>query len=402
MLFFSNILGTGVKDQTDKVVAKVVDIIIKLSPENSYPPVKGVVVIKKKIKKFINANYIESFGEKHVILKKNFLESVSEFPEEEGLIFLQETVLDRQIVDLAGIRVVRVNDLQFGMVKGVMCLVALDIGKLGLLRRLGLSGLNLFNFLQPELLEWKNVRLLGDKLQLSMGTKELIKLHPADIANIIEKLNLNQGGELLESLDKKTAARVLEELEPELQRILVESLGPERAAGVMQKMSIDELVDLIQMLPDRKSKEIMKILPSDSTQKVKNILEYDEDTAGGLMTTEYVSVFFTTTVKEVVEQIKKSYQLHRGIYIIYIIDEQGNFKGAVSLRKLLISEHNQTMAELMDGEKKPTATVGQDVLEVASLMTKYNLTSVAVLDENKKLLGVITVDDVMRHFVPHA
>ncbi len=402
MWFFSNILGADVKDQADQVVGKVYDAVIKIT-ENNYPPVVGIVVSgKKNTKKFISAADIENFSKNYLTLKKSFSESVGEMPQEKGLIFLRGTVLDRQIVDLAGIRVVRVNDLQFSMVKGQMCLVALDIGKLGILRRLGLTGLNFLHVLQPELLEWKNVRLLGDRLQLSMGSKELVKLHPADIANIIEKLNLNQGSELLESLDKKTAARVLEELEPELQRILVENLGPERAAGVMQKMSIDELVDLIQMLPDRKSKEIMANLPSDSTQKVRKILEYDEDTAGGLMTTEYVAVYPTTTVKEVVEQIRKSYHLHRGIYIVYIIDEQGNFKGAVSLRKLLISAPDQTVAELMDDEKKPTATVDQNILEVASLMTKYNLTSVAVLDEDRKVLGVITVDDIMRHFVPHA
>lgn len=402
MWFFSNILGAKIRDQIDKSVGKVYDAVINLT-EADYPSVVGVVVVaKRNVKKFINVGSIENFGKNYLTLKKSFSGSASEVPQAKEFIFLRESVLDRQIVDLAGVRVVRVNDLQFGMVKGIMCLVALDIGKLGLLRRLGLNGLNLFNFLQPELLEWKNVRLLGDKLQLSIGTKELVKLHPADIANIIEKLNLNQGSELLQSLDKKTAARVLEELEPELQRILMESLGPERAASVMQKMSIDELVDLIQMLPDRKSKEIMQILPSDSTQKVKKILEYDEDTAGGLMTTEYVSAYPTTTVKQVVEQIKKSYQLHRGLYLVYIIDEQGHFRGDVSLRKLLISGYEQTMAELMDNEKKSTATANQNVLEVASLMTKYNLTSIAVLDVDKKLLGVITVDDVMRHFVPHA
>ena len=402
MWFFSNILGAEVRDQADQVVGKVFDAAIKLT-ENNYPPVIGIIVSdKRNLKRFINVASIENFSKNYLTLKKSFLESAGEVPQDKDLIFLRGTVLDRQIVDLAGVRVVRVNDLQFGMIKGAMCLVALDIGKLGLLRRLGLDGLNLFNFLQPELLEWKNVRLLGDKLQLSMGTKELVKLHPADIANIIEKLNLNQGSELLQALDKKTAARVLEELEPELQRILVESLGPERAASVMQKMSIDELVDLIQLLPDRKSKEIMENLPSDSTQKVKKILEYDEDTAGGLMTTEYVSAYPGTTVKEIIDKIKKIYQLHRGSYLVYIIDEEEIFKGVVSLRRLLISEPDQTMNELMDSEKKSTATANQNVLEVASLMTKYNLTSIAVLDENKKLLGVITVDDVMRHFVPHA
>ena len=400
MWFFSSILGAEIRDQADKVDGKVYDAVIKLT-ETDYPLVIGVVMKGDEPKRFISAGCIENFGKNYLTLKKGFAECVSEMPQDKGLVFLRETVLDRQIVDLAGVRVVRVNDLQFGMVKSAICLVALDIGKLGILRRLGLNALNLFNFLQPELLEWKNVRLLGDKLQLSMSTKELVKLHPADIANIIEKLNLNQGSELLQSLDKKTAALVLEELEPELQRILVENLGPERAVSVMQKMSIDELADLLQILPDRKSKEIMKILPSDSSQKVRKILEYEEDTAGGLMTTEYISVYLNTTVKEVVEQIKKVYQLHRGSYLVYIIDEQGDFKGVVSLRRLLISGPDQIMSELMDSEKKSTATVNQDVLEIASLMTKYNLTSIPVLD-NKKLLGVVTVDDIMRHFVPHA
>jgi uncharacterized protein YrrD len=202
MLFFSNVLGAEVKDQADAVIGTVHDIIIKTIAEG-FPPVFAVVVVgKKKKKKIINATDIETFGKDYVTLKSYFSEI--ELPEtiDKNLVSLRETVLDRQIVDMAGVRVVRVNDLQFGMIQGMVCLVALDIGKLGLLRRLGLD-LHFFNFLRPELVEWNNVRLLGDKLQLSMSGKELVKLHPADIANIIEKLNLNQGSELLEALDKK-------------------------------------------------------------------------------------------------------------------------------------------------------------------------------------------------------
>lgn len=402
MLFFSAILGGEIKDQADVVVGKVEDVVIKIT-ESGFPRVFGIMTSdKQKTKKMIPAVYIETFGKNYLTLKNTLDEVVLSVPDDKNLVPLREIVLDRQIVDMAGIRVVRVNDLQFGIVQGQMSLVALDIGKLGLLRRLGLGGLNFFNFLEPELLEWKNVRLLGDKLQLSMNSKEMIKLHPADIANIIEKLNLNQGSELLQSLDKKTAAQVLEELEPELQKILVQNLGADRAVSVMQKMSIDELVDLLQMLPDYKSKEIMQSLPSDSTQKVKKILEFDENTGGGLMTTEYVSALLSNTVKEVVEKIKNSYQLHSSVYFVYITDEEGIFKGVVSVRRLLVSEANQTMKELASGDNKATASPDQGILEIATLMTKYNLTSVAVLDENKKMLGVITVDDVMRHFVPHA
>ena len=402
MLFFSTMLGGKVRDQADEVVGKIDDVLIKFNNEG-FPAIFAVLFIGKDRKKqILSVKHIETFGKNYIALKNTIADiDISSPGDKSDLVFLRETVLDRQIVDLAGVRVVRVNDLQFGMVKGVMSLVALDIGKLGILRRLGLGSVGM-KFLEPELLEWKNVRLVGDKLQLSMSGKELVKLHPADLANIIEKLNLNQGSDLLEALDKKTAARVLEELEPELQKILVQNLGSERAASVMQKMSIDELADLIQMLPEYKSKEIMQNLPSDSKQKVRKILEYSEDTAGGLMTTEYISAFLTTTVKEVIDNIKQSYHMHRGIYFVYVTDEDGLLQGVVSVRKLLISERDQPMAQLIDSEKKTTATVGQTVSEIAALMTKYNLTALAVLDDDKKLLGVITVDDVMRHFVPHA
>lgn len=390
------------RDDAEVVAGKVYDVVIEMV-EGSFPRIFGIVVVDKhKNKALVSARHIETFGRNDVTLKRIFTEVAEALPTDKSLVFLRDTVLDRQIVDLAGVRVVRVNDLHFGTVQGVLCLVALDIGKLGLLRRLGLGGLNLFNFLQPELVEWKNVKLLGDKLQLSMSGKELVKLHPADIANLIEKLNLNQGSELLQVLDKKTAARVLEELEPELQKILVQNLGPERAASLMQKMSIDELVDLMQMLPAYKSKEIMQNLPTESKQKVRKILEYDENTAGGLMTTEYISAALASTVREVIENIKQSYQMHRGIYFVYVSDTEGIFKGVVSVRKLLISQPDTTMAELVDTEKKVTATPNQTVSDIAALMTKYNLTALAVLDEQQKMLGVITVDDVMRHFVPNA
>lgn len=404
MLFFSTILGGQVRDQADELVGKIYDMVIKFDNEG-FPSVFGVLCTgTDKNKRVIPVKYVETFGKNYITLKNIIaeVELVVLGEKEKDLVFLRETVLDRQIVDMAGVRVVRVNDLQFGMVQGILCLVAIDIGKLGILRRLGMGNWWLFKFLQPELLEWKNVRLVGDKLQLSMSGKELVKLHPADIANIIEKLNLNQGSELLQVLDKKTAALVLEELEPELQKVLVQNLGPERAASVMQKMSIDELVDLIQMLPDYKSKEILQNLPSDSKQKVRKILEYNEDTAGGLMTTEYISAFLDATVESVIENIKQSYHMHRGIYFVYITDEHGLFKGVVSVRKLLVSEKDHAMRDLIDSENKTTARVEQTVSDIATLMTKYNLTALAVLDDDRRLIGVITVDDVMRHFVPHA
>ena len=401
MLFFSDLLGLKILDQAENKPGHLEDVVIDIVSDEDYPSISGVVIKSGGTKKYIASSHIESFSNQCVLLNKNADETISEIPGDGRLIFLKDSVLDKQIVDLAGIRVVRVNDLEFGMVKGRMSLVAIDIGKLGILRRLGLSFI--FKMLKPELLEWKNVQLVGDKLQLFIGVKEIVKLHPADIANIIEKLNLNQQSELLQAMDQKTAARVLEELEPEIQKILVQNLGPERAASILQKMSIDELVDLMQILPDRKTGEFISSLPSESTQKVKKIIEYDENTAGGLMTTEYMSGFPENTVAEVTDQIKKASQSHRGMYFVYVVDGQNNFYGVISLRGLIVAGKDEKLKDLVDAENLiPTAKVNQDVLQVASLMTKYNLLSVAVLDDDSKLLGVVTVDDIMRHFVPHA
>ncbi|MFH1291575.1 MAG: CBS domain-containing protein [bacterium] len=402
MLYLSDIINAVVHDQTDEKVGVVLDIVLKAEVGQNHPPVYGLVVKDKKQeeKKFVRTQDVESFAKRHVTIKKYLPEVVKEVPEGKDMIFLKEMVLDRQIVDLEGIRVVRVNDLQLGYIKDVMSLIAIDIGQAGLFRRLGVAS----KMGKKELVEWKDVRLLGDKIQLSTSVKDLTKLHPADVANLIEKMNLNQGSMLLETMDQNLAARVLEEIEPEIQKILVEKLGTERASSVMQKMSVDELVDLIQILPERESREILEELPSDTKkQHVKKILEYDEDTAGGLMTTEYLTAYPEDTAKQVIETIRRINHMHNSIYFIYVIDRADKFSGVVSLRRLMLAEDGLKMEELMKkGSKIPTAKVDDELLEIASLTTKYNLFSVAVLDDHGRLLGIVTVDDIMRHFVPHA
>jgi len=403
MLYLSDLLNAVVRDQTDNKVGAVKDIFVKDDSKQNHPPIFGITIKtnKKDKKNFIKIIDIESFTKKNIIIKKHLKEVVREGTDDKNVISLRTTVLDKQIVDMGGIRVVRVNDLQLGYIKDKLCLIALDIGRTGLIRRLGLHHGALA---KPELVEWKDISLMGDKLQLSTAVKDLVKLHPADIANIIEKVNLNQGSMLLESMDEHTAARVLEEIEPEIQKILIEKLGPERASNVMQKMSVDELVDLIQLLPARESKEILEELPSDTKkQHVKKILEYDEDEAGGLMTTEYIAAYPEATVEQVTEDIRRISHMHSSIYFIYIIDRGDKFLGVVSLRRLMLSEKDVKMKILMKkGKKIPTAKVDDELIEVASLITKYNLFSSAVLDDKGRLLGIVTVDDIMRHFVPHA
>jgi len=402
MIYLSNAINSPVYNQTDNKVGRILDIAIENVSGQKHPAVAGLIVKIKKDKDnhFIRISDIESFTKKYVVIKKQIDEALHDLPKENDIILLKKIVLDRQIVDLEGVRVVRVNDLQLGYIKSVMSLVAIDIGQSGLLRRMGLP----IKIGRKELLNWEDVRLLGNKLQLSTSVKDINKLHPADVANLIEKMNLNQGSMLLESMDEHTAARVLEEIEPEIQKILVEKLGPERAAGVMQRMSVDELADLIQLLPERESKQFMDELPSDTKkQHVKKILEYDEDEAGGLMTTEYLTAYAEDTVKQVTETIRRISHMHSSIYFVYVIDRADKFLGVVSIRRLMLADKKDIMEELMKkGKKIPTAKVDDELLAVATLATKYNLYSIAVLNDKGQLLGIVTVDDIMRHFVPKA
>jgi len=408
MLFFSAILGAVVRDIEEVVGGKTVDVLIKTTKEDTdnFPPLLGIVMRDKKTKKdiFIPMKAIETWGPKEIELDQKFSECVEGIPTGENIVSLRNSVLDKQIVDLEGMRVVRVNDLQFGRVKQVMSLIAIDISTRGLLRRLGFYSSVFDRIFKTNFLEWNSIELTDNKLHLSKGVADIVKLHPADIANIIEKMNLHQGSTLLESLDHATAARVFEEIEPEIQKVLIRFLGAEKTANLMNKMSVDELVDLIQLMPDKQSREIMRKLPGgEKKEKVRRFLEYDEDTAGGLMTTEFITATPNDTVQDVIEHIRKFSHMHHSILFIYVVDKNSRFLGVVSTRSLIIADKTEKIKEVMRKEKRIHVVKEDDDIDiVATAMTKYNLLSVAVVDKKKKLLGVVTVDDIMRSFIPKA
>ena len=406
MIFFSNLIGSKIVNPLGDWCGKVVDVVAKPKKKNEFLPVVGLIITHRKKGKnyFIASEYIEGWAVHEIVLKKTLQEITSPMPEGSNFILLGKTVLDRQIVDLAGVRVVRVNDLQLAKVGETMCVVALDVSGRALLRRLGIEKMPLLQNLKPHLLEWKNVRVMQNQLQLGIDGDDIVKLHPADIANIVETMNLNQGSELLGSLNYETAAKVLEEIQPDIKKLLVKKLGTDISAAVMSKMSVDELVDLIQILPNHDSKEILAKLPFDTkTQKVRKILEYEEDTAGGLMTTEFVTAKVTSTVEQVIESIKHTSDQFGSIYFVYILSHTGQFKGVVSLRRIIMAEKHHIMKNLMSKKKRfPAAHENQSLKSLATEVTKYNLMSIAVLDKNKKMIGIVTVDDIMRRLVPQA
>ncbi len=399
MIFVSQLLGSEVTDNADQQVGRVSDVVVR---DLGLPyPVVVLVEVRTSGKAgqvFLPASYIEIWGREITLaqVKSKLLFEKSE-PQD---IFLKRDILDMQIVDVEGIRVVRVNDLKLAVIEGRLSVVGIDVSTRGLLRRLGVPLWGPLKRLDEQLVDWKNVHVVGGKsqyLQLKTSFKDIQKLHAADLAHILEELSVKQRTEFVQSLDQVTAARVLESLDPDVKKVLVQALGPERAAAIVSEMSLDELVDLLKDLPKHQAKEVLSYFQQGKLQIVQKYLTYHSESAGGLMTGEFVSVRPTWTVGQTMEYVKQVSQRFRSILYVYVTEEDGKFVGVISIRKLLVADSTMTVQRMMGKPKKTQVVfVRQTKEEVAQLMTKYHLLCVAVLDKEKHLVGIITADDVMR------
>jgi len=297
-----------------------------------------------------------------------------------------------------------VNDLRLGNFEGEMSVLGIDVSFKGLLRRLGLGWFDFLNFMKVNLIDWREAQPVHGSLKLDTISKNLNKLHPADLANILEDLSVRHGSKLVKSLDAKSAASVLEEIDPHLQKILVKHLGPDKSADILQHMSVDEIVDLMKMMPKEEARTFLAQLKNTKLKKIQNLIIYPNDTAGGLMIVEFVSVRPNWRVSKAIKEVRKMSETMRSIIYVYVTSDDGYFYGAVSMRWLLLSPKKKMVKDLLKRKFSSTSVLhpDQDIEEVIEVMTKYNLYTAAVVDKGNKLIGVVSIDDVMRHLFPDA
>ncbi len=406
MPYLSQILDSKVLDSADFIVGKLVDVVVE-PMLGEYVPLKFLVVKPKggrrKSLEFIPYRYVENFSKIEVSLKCPLNKIIYSDTVPENSVYLKNHVLDQQIVDISGARVVRVNDLRIGDFQGKTSVLGVDISTKGLLRRLGMEWLDIFGTLKVNLIDWRQAQPIHGGLKLDTVSDNLKKLHPADLANVIEDLNMKRSSELVQSLDSKSAAKVLEETNPDFQKILVKNWGPKQASQVLKQMSTEEVVDLMQMFPKTEAKQYLSELKNGQLSKVKDLYEYSADTAGGLMSLEYMTVRPEWTVSKAIKEIRKLSPELRSILYLYVVDEDEIFSGTVSMRWLLLSDHKKTMKDLLKNVTFSSVLHPHDKIEkVIEVMTKYDLYTAAVVDKKFKLMGVVCIDDVMRHLFPHA
>lgn len=402
MIFLSQLLNVPIVDNKEDTIGRLKDVIVT-SKDGGYPTVSGILFKNGSHDAVIPYQYIENLSRGEITLtKSNCAKNHYEMSDNESL--LLRDVLDQQIFDVKGIRVVRVNDLQLVKIDENFSVVGIDISNKALLRRLGLGWLPMVRSFQSQFIDWNDVSLVKGSvgsLQLKTSHEKLKKLHPADVANLIENLTVHESTTLVQSFDKETAAEVLTEVEPKYKDTLLEHINPKNLANILEEMPTDEATDVIRDLSEHKRLQVFKRLGMRKARVLHKMTTYRDDIAGGLMTSEFMDVDRDTTVAQAIRKIRKNSDEHRSIYHVFVLDDNKKLHGIVSMRTLLLAPPKAKVADLMSKVIR-TVRVHTKAEEVARLMTKYNLLSVAVVDKSRTFRGIITVDDVLRFLIPDA
>jgi CBS domain-containing protein len=403
-MFVSELIGVPVVDRLQENIGKVKDIIITLG--ETFPRVTGLLVrvtADGDRERVILMGEIDLIGRQFVSTRTTWDQVVFTTLRGEEVL-LGRDVMDQQIVDLEGARVIRVNDLKLAKVEQDVRLIAVDVGFRGILRRLKLekiveSFLGLFGKKIPErLIGWDHVQSLA-KGQITVPSRSLADLHPADIAQVISQVQTEKRTEIFSALTEKTAAEALHELEPLLGAVLISALDTKKALRILEKMPVDEVADIIGDLPQEKAEELLRLMRVRRSEEVRKLLKHRDETAGGLMTTEFIALPRNLTAEQVIARLRELAPDAETIYYLYVVDEAGRLVGVLSLRSLIIAPPEKKIEEIMI---KDCINVYPEMnqKEVADIISKYNLLAVPVVDKEGKILGIVTVDDVMDFILP--
>jgi magnesium transporter len=406
-LFLSQILGKNITDSSGRPVGKIVDLAANLA--ELYPPVTGILCKAPagRTPTLISWRRITAVQDGFQV--KRLLPD--DFPDPargDDELLLRETLLDKQIVDTDGAKVRRVNDLQFLKARNGLHLVHVDVGFRGLMRRVGMERAldiflhGLFDYTLPDqFISWKFVQPLSppDLLRLKITQSRLAQLHPADLADIIEDLDVYQRTAVFQSLDVETAAETLEETDPKIQVSLIEDLDASDASDIIEEMSLSEATDLIQDLPRDTAEDILKEMEQENAEDIKELLAHPEETAGGLMTTAFLSLLPSVTAGEAIHAVRAGAGDMDLIYYVYVTDTDSRLVGVVSLRDLLTAEPRRPLGEIMD-TRVVAVSLDEDKDRIAGHFVKYGMMAIPVVDEENRIKGAILFKNLLDIIAP--
>ena len=407
MHYLSGVVGRPVRDGQGEPIGKVDDLIVAVG--DRYPPVTGLVIQAARRRIFLPWTAVESLDEHGVMLHTRTID-IGVFQQRPNEILLRKDLLDRQIVDIDGRRVVRVNDLRLDEVGGALHLVAVDVGAAGLARRFGFEGSfrtiarGLRRPAPERYIDWEDVDPVESSIasvKLRVPHKGLAALHPSDLADILDQLAPPDRAGVLASLADEAVADAMEEMEPEAQVEVIEDLEPARAADILEEMSPDDAADLVADLDQDTRDEILSHMEREEAEEVQELLGYPEDSAGGIMTTQFIALAEHLTAAEAIDRLRQLEPDAETIYYVYVTDDDGHLAGVLSLRDLIVAHPEVPIADVMNHEPVAVGVTATQA-EAAEVVAHYNLLAVPVVDDDGHLVGIVTVDDALDTIIPTA
>ncbi|HEX3560881.1 MAG TPA: CBS domain-containing protein [Pyrinomonadaceae bacterium] len=400
MLYLSQLLGRPVREVEGERVASLKDVIVRLGED--HPPLTGIVARHQRRDIFFARADIVRLDGQGVWLNTDVL-NLRKFTRREGEVLLVRDVLDKQLIDVDGKRVVRVNDVQLFEAGGEWRVTGADVTLAGLWRRLFPQ-----NFVGAtrtvEVIDWADVGYLATDaatVQLKSSRDKLSRLHPVEIARLAEALSRHQGAEVIEALDDATAAETLEEMHADDQVHIIGNMEEERAADILEHMSPDEAADVLGDLPEEKAEDLLDLMEHEEKADVQELLHYEDDEAGGLMTTEFVVLPKHLTAGEALLRLREMAETPNMIYYLYVVEEEGLWKlsGVIALRSLILADPGARLSEVMRDEFQ-YARPKDSARDVAERIAEYNLLALPVVDDAGEIAGIVTVDDAMEYLLP--
>jgi len=402
MLYLSQLIRKPVYDASGDAFDRVADLVIYHGAEK-FPKITGVLLSGDRSRVAIipwDAVAEVSAAGVRLRVERRHLAPRPLQPDE---ILLRDDIFDCQVVDTDGLKVVRVNDIELHQAGTELRVAGAEVGTRSLLRRLGLEPLvggalaRVGRPLPQDVIPWNLVAALGGTmtpLKLSISREKLKHIHPADLADLLEELDRDERVEMITALGDETAADVLEEAEPGVQAAVIQELPSERAADVLEEMAPDDAADVLGGLPEGRAGELIALMEEEKAEEVSRLLQHPPDTAGGKMTTEFIALPETMTVEQVLTQLRETRPDDESIYYLYVVDGAGRLVGVLSIRSLLVSRPETPVATLMRTQvfSVPPDASAEDV---AGALVKYDLLAVPVVDADGRLMGIVTVDDLI-------
>jgi magnesium transporter len=402
--FISELVGRHVTIE-DRPIGKVADFVVG-KPEAVFPQIDGLVVKTSEGPRFAPIETVADVDRNGSVALT--ITPTQAPPPEQKELYLVADLLDKQIVDVDGRKVVRINDIEVANTGGRLRVVAADVSLAGLLRRLGLRSfgrrwLSRIKNVPRSMIAWDSVAPIREanpsQVRLSVKQSRLARLHPSELAEIIGDLSSREALAVVDQLDDETAADAFEHLDTETRKNLIDDIGTERAADIIEEMDADDAADLLAELPEEQQTQLLAEMNAYTAGELRELVKYPEDTAGGMMTTDYVWIYPHRTTEATIRKIREIAPASEFIYYLSVLDKEDRLLGTLSIRTLLLSLPTAFIDRIMETDLI-TVDPNTPAVDVASTIAKYDLLAVPVLDDSGKMLGIVTVDDAIDAIMP--